>query len=143
MAMRKEKIKQQFDEFLAAGVLEPGEQIEGGVFTQTGPSPWFAGAIGILIYLAMGARWGFFAVTDRRVLFVKASIWSQRPKDLMWSDPKSEIRISDVVADAAVWSKFRYHRPDGAKPVRVNVNRIWRDELQSVMAALALQTNGS
>jgi hypothetical protein len=140
VAFRKEKIKEQFGAALDAGILEPGEQVEGGVFCQTGPSPWLAGAIGIIIYMAFGARWGYFAVTDRRVLFVKGSIWSQRPKDLMWSDPKPQIRVSDVKADAALWNKFRYHRPGGAKPVRVNVHRIWRDELQSVMAALGPQT---
>lgn len=137
MAFRKETIKQQFEQALSERFFEPGEQLQSGVFAQTGPSPWFAGAIGILIYMALGARWGFFAVTDRRAIFIKASIFSQRPKDLMWADPRSAVRVSDVVADAKVWNKFSYHRPDGPKPVRVNVNRIWRDELQSVVAALA------
>ena len=38
----------------------------------------------------------------------------------------------------AVWSRFRYHRPDG-KDIRLNVHRFWRNDGQAVVDALTTQ----
>jgi len=137
VAFRKEKIKAQFDAAVPPA-LEPGEQVLAGTYCQTGPSPWLQGGIGLLIMLLMGAKWYYLVVTDRRLLWFRASMWSQRPKGAVEADPRSGIQIHDVDVDNVIWSKFRVQRPNG-KDVRVNVHRIWRDEVQQMITALTGQ----
>jgi hypothetical protein len=137
MAFRREKIKQQFDAALPA-VMEPGEQIQAQTLSQSGPSPWLAGLIGWLVMLLVGARYYFIAVTDRRVLFMKASLLTGRPKGLAWADPREAVVVHDVNLNHAVWSKFRYRRPDG-KDLRINIHRYWRDDGRAVAALLTGQ----
>jgi hypothetical protein len=139
MAFRRAKIKEQFDAAIPS-VLEPGEQVQAETLAQSGPSPWLAGLIGWVIMLIAGARYYFIAVTDRRVLFMKASMMTGRPQGLAWADPRGGVRVSDVNLTNAVWSKFRYHRPDG-KDIRLNVHRFWRDDGQAVVNALTAQAH--
>jgi hypothetical protein len=127
MAFRKETIKQQFGEALPA-VLEPGEQVEAGFLTVSGPSPWLtAGLFGYLGMLATGARWYFVTLTDRRVIFMKVSMASGRPAGLAWTDPRTAVSLSDAKLDGSVWSRAKYQRPE-AKPLRLNIQRFWREE---------------
>jgi hypothetical protein len=133
MAVRKETIKKQFDEAMSS-VLEPGEQVAAGSYTISGPSPWLQGVLGFIGMLALGMRYYYVAVTDRRVLFMKASMWTQRPKGFAFADPKGSVAIHDV-DPSALWSHFRYRRPDG-KEIRLNFHRMWRDEMETVVRAL-------
>jgi hypothetical protein len=137
MAVRKKTIQAQFAEAMT-GVLEPGEQVVVGVMSQTGPSPWLAGAVGILIMLLLGARWYYVVVTDRRVIAMKASMWTGRPKGgLAWADPLGSVRLADVVTDAKVWQSFKLGRPGASELVRFNVsNVIWKDEYARLVSAL-------
>src|SRR5437879_109476 len=98
MAFRKAKIKEQFNEAIPA-------------------------VLGWIIMRVLGARYYFIAVTDRRVLFMKASMVTGRPKGLGWADPRSAAQIHDVDINNAVWSKFKYLRPSDGKDVRVNIHR--------------------
>jgi hypothetical protein len=101
--------------------------------------PWLIGRLEwlIVIVLLMGARYYFIVVTDRRVLFMKASpTW--RPKGLAWADPRGAVQIHDVDLDRWVWSKFRYRRSDG-KDIRINIFRSWREDGRAVVGALAGQ----
>lgn len=137
MAFRKEKIKEQFGAAIAPA-LEPGEQVRAGVFCQSGPTPWLTGAIGIWLMLLMGMRYYFIAVSDRRMLFFRGSLWTVRPKGgLEWADPLGAGQVTDVEATAKLWSHFKYQRPGVEKPIRFNVHRIWRTELQEVVGAMA------
>lgn len=95
-----------------------------------------AGAVGILLPTAMGARHGCFVVTGRPVLFVQGSWWNQRPKGLLWADPLAGAAVSEAVTDAGVWNRFLYHRPGEDEPVRMNVGRVREDRLQAILAAL-------
>jgi hypothetical protein len=135
VAVRKDTITRQFDQ---AGILEPGEQVVIGMMTQTGASPWFAGLIGVVLMLLTGTRWYYVALTDRRVLFLKASMLTSKPTGAVaWADPRTAVSISDVVTDAKVWNRLRYHRPGQAKPVRVNVSAVqWKSEFQSLVSNL-------
>ncbi len=141
MAVRKETVKRQFSEAFPA-VLEPGERVITGTLAQSGPTPWLAGAIGILIMVLAGMRIYFLAVTDRRVLFMRASMLTSRPKGLAWADPRGAATVADVVADAKLWNHFVYLRP-GQKRLRLNVHRFWRDELKEVLEALSIPTPGA
>ena len=87
MAVRKETIRTQFTEALGP-VLEPGEQVVAGAVTQSGHSPWLTsafGALGYLIFMAFGTRLYFMAVTDRRVVLIKASILRGRPAGIRFN----------------------------------------------------------
>lgn len=137
MAVRKQTIQAQFAEALAP-VLEPGEQVAAGVMSQTGPSPWLAGAIGIVIMLLLGARWYYVAATGSRMIVMKASMWTGRPKGgLAWADPLGSVRLSDVVTGAKVWQSFKLTRPGSSEPLRFNVSKIiWKDEYVQLVSAL-------
>ncbi|HJP66612.1 MAG TPA: hypothetical protein VKA30_09955 [Actinomycetota bacterium] len=134
MAFRRAKIKEQFGSAVQE-VLEPGEQVQAETLTQSGPSPWLTGLIGWLFMLVAGARFYFIVLTDRRVLFLKASLLSGRPRGLAWADPRGAVRISDVQLGNTLWSKFRYARPEG-KELRLNIHRIWRSDAQELVQAL-------
>lgn len=134
MAMRKETIKRQFAE-AAQPLLQPGEEVRAGAFGVTGPSPWLIGLIGVLGMFLAGMRYGYLFVTDRRIIFMKASFWSQRPAELGWVDPRASVQITDVNASGRVWCHFGYVRPEG-KRLRLNFARIWRDEFDGVLSEL-------
>ena len=133
MAFRRAKVKEQFDQAIPPA-LEPGERIVAQTLCLSGPSPWLR-LIGWLSMLLAGLGYYFIAVTDRRVLFMKASMITGRPNGLGWADPRGAAQITDVDLDTTVWSKFFYHRPDG-KRLRVNIHRIWRDDGRTVVAEL-------
>jgi hypothetical protein len=133
MALRKETTKQQFNEALAS-VLEPGERVEAAAAVRTGPSPWLAVGVGVLILYALGMRMYYLAVTNRRVIFMVPSFWSGRPRGLGHADPKGEVAVSDV-RRKGVWSRATYRRPDGTA-LRLNFHRAWSTEMESVLRAL-------
>jgi hypothetical protein len=135
MAIRKETVRAQFDEAVREH-LEPGEEVVAGAYGASGPSPlWLSGLFGIVGMLIAGVRYYFVFVTDRRVLFLKGSFWTARPAGLAWSDLRSAVSIGDVTP-ASTWSWFRYQRPAGGKPVRLNFARPWREEFAQMTAAL-------
>jgi hypothetical protein len=136
MAVRKETVKKQFLEAMPA-LLEPGEQVRAGVYAVSGPNPFFSqGLFGLLGMLLFGVRWYFVAVTERRVIFVNASLLSGRPKGLAWADPRAGVSLSDVDLAASVWGRFRYTSSSRPKPLRLNVHRWWLAEGREVASAL-------
>jgi hypothetical protein len=135
VAVRKAKIKQQFAAALSP-LLQPEEQVRAETFAQSGPSPWLAGVFGWLIMLLAGSRPYFIVVTNRRALFMRASMLTTRPKGLAWADPIGTGHVRDAEMGNALWSKFKYSRP-AQKDIRFNVHRMWRDDGQAVVAALS------
>jgi hypothetical protein len=136
MALRKETIKKQFTEALPT-VLEQGEQMQAGTFCVSGPNPLFAqGLFGIIGLLLFQMRWYFVAVTDRRVVFLKASYWTGRPSGFAWADPRASVSVSDVNLVAKVWGHFKYTSPTKPSALRLNVHRWWLEEGNAVAAAL-------
>jgi hypothetical protein len=133
VAFKKNTIRQQFTEALAP-VLEPGEHVRAGAYAVSGPSPWLTGAIGIVLMVVLGMRYYYLAVTDRRVLFMRASLLSQRSKGLAFAYPVSSVSITGPTV-ATLWSNFRLQPPEG-KPIRLNFHKIWRDEMQQVARAI-------
>jgi hypothetical protein len=138
MAVRKDTITRQFNDTMKAGILEPGEQVITGMMTQTGASPWLAGLIGVVLMVLTGTRWYYVALTDRRVLFLRAHPMTSKPTSAVaWADRRDAASISDIVSDAKVWNRLRYNRPGQAKPVRLNVSAVqWRSEFQTLVANL-------
>ena len=133
MAFRKETIRQQFSDALAP-VLDPGERVVAAGYAVSGPSPWLTGALGIVLMLALGMRYFYVAVTDRRVLLMKASLMTQKPKGLALAFPVTAVKVA-AVNRAGVWSNLKLQPPSG-KQMRLNFHRIWREEMDQVAKAI-------
>jgi hypothetical protein len=132
VAFRKDKIKQKAEGALRS-ILTPGEQEVASINVIAGPSPWLAmGALGLIGQLF--AKYYYVTVTNQRVLFIGMSRWTTMVKGLAFADPLAQGTVSDVRLKS-LWSSFRYRRPDG-KVLRLNVHRIWRDEIAPVLKAL-------
>ncbi len=132
MAVRKEKIRQQVEDFVRPS-LEPGETVEVTLTVMAGRSPWVAyslfGALG-----GLGMQPYFVCLTDRRLLFMTASKVSGRPKELADAQPRSGLSVTDH-KPRAVWSVVRLRRADGQEQ-RFNVHRLFRPELGALVGAL-------
>jgi len=137
LAVRRETIRSQFTEAIGRE-LEQDEQVVAGAFTVSGPNPMLGLAIGVVSMLLMGMRYYYLAITDRRVILMRASMLSSRPAGLAFADPRSGVQFTDVKT-AAVWSSLRYCRPDG-KRLRLNFHRAWRDDMQAVVNSLTAVT---
>jgi hypothetical protein len=139
MAVRKETIRSQVREWLTT-VLEPGEQEVASVNAIAGPSPWLATGLLGLVGQAF-IKYYFVVVTDRRVLYVNMSRVSGRPKDLAMADPRSAVSVEGY-KPSNLWSVLKLNRGEG-KPLKLNVHRIWREELDQVAQALGAAAPGA
>lgn len=134
MAVRKETIKKQANEMVVQA-LQPGEQIVSGVYAITGPSPWLMNQLGLLGQFFVD--YYYIAVTQQQIIFVKMNRVSNRPKEIAFTAPLQSVQISDYRRNA-MWSSFRYNVPTAAKPLRLNVHRIWRQELDALVGAFGV-----
>jgi hypothetical protein len=134
MAVRKETIKKQANEMVVQA-LQPGEQIISGVYAITGPSPWLMNQIGLLGQFFID--YYYVAVTQRQIIFVKMNRISNRPKEIAFTAPLPSVRITDYKR-SALWSSFKYNVPTAPKPLRLNVHRIWRQELDALVGAFGV-----
>jgi hypothetical protein len=137
MAVRKETIKSQVREWLNT-VLEPGEREVASVNAISGPSPWLATGLLGLIGQAF-IKYYYVVVTDRRVLFVSMSRVSGRPRAVAMSDPRSAVTVAEY-KPSSLWSVLKVNRGEDKPPVKLNVHRIWREELEQVAEALGATT---
>jgi len=138
VAVRKETIKQQFNEALPA-VLEPGERVLGGAYGVSGPNPlWAQGLLGLAGFLIFGMRYYYYyvALTDRRLICMSASFWSSRPKGFAWSDPRNSITISHLQTDNKLWNWGKISSPT-KQNLRMNFHAFWRPELKAMGDVLA------
>lgn len=134
MAIRKETIKQQANEMIAAA-LQPGDQIVSGVYAITGPSPWLMNELGLIGQFFVD--YYYVAATQQQVIFVKMNRLSNRPQQIAFAVPAQAFGVSDFKRKA-LWSSFRWQTPDSAKPQRLNVHRVWRDELDALARAFGV-----
>ncbi len=111
--------------------LEPGEQVVALLPTgQTGPSPWFM----LLTYLiSFWIRYYAIAVTERRVLFVRCSTWTGRPKTLERAESRGAVTLVDY-RPGSLWGKLLLQTAAG--PMKLNVHRLFRNDAADVAAAL-------
>src|SRR6266508_4871150 len=92
MAVRKEKVRQQYAEAVQQH-LEPGEQLVSGAYGASGPNPlWLTGLFGLVGMVVANVRYYFVWVTDRRVIFLKGSFRTARPTGFAWSDLRQAYR---------------------------------------------------
>ena len=131
MALRKAKTKEQMEAALQP-MLDPGERVVAAGLCEGGPSRWW---MLISIYLVIFViKVYYVAVTDRRVIFMKVSTWTGRPKGLLRAEPRNAAAVTEVNPHP-VWSTFVYRLPEGSTK-KLRFHRIWRDEMTALLQAL-------
>jgi hypothetical protein len=115
-------------------LLEPEEQVKATAYAMSGPNPLLLAELGGIWLRMLLQKLYFITVTDRRVLFVKASMWTNRPKGLAFAYPR------DVVGVISASRGFIFYvlklRIVGRKDLRLNFNRNWRQEADAIAAAI-------
>ena len=112
--------------------LEPGEQIVMTVsHVQTGPTPWFQALFGILFLFWV--KYQALVLTDRRVLVIKKSMMSGRPRAIDAAYPRNQVKVLDY-REPKVWGKLTLDY--GSGPVKLNVHRMNREQAQQFIDAL-------
>jgi hypothetical protein len=135
VAVRKETIKQQFNESLPA-VLEPGERVLGGAYGVSGPNPlWVQGLLGLARFLLFGMRY-YYALTDRRLIFMNASFWTSRPQGLRVVRPAGLDHDQPPANRQQALELGRISSPT-KQNLRMNFHAFWRPELKAMGDLLA------
>jgi hypothetical protein len=129
----KEQVERLFDA-VTRPMLEPGERIVGAAFVVPGPSPASVGFVGAVVQSLRGQGDLWMSVTDRRVLFHRATFMSQKPKAFAWANPRSAVEVADT-GERGGWSWLLYRKPDG-DVMRLNFAVPWVDEFDAIVAAL-------
>jgi hypothetical protein len=133
MAIRKATMQEQVREAIAQ--VAPGDRVVVTFNSVTGPSPWLLNFIGVLSQFLV--KYYFITLTEQAVVFHKASRVSSRPKELVFAIPRAQAQtLISKVERNPLWSSFRFHIPNDEKPTRINVARVWRDELDQFVQAL-------
>lgn len=137
MAIRKATIKRQVIETLMQQA-PPGEQFIATIECVTGPSPYIVVAleriplVGLIVVLVR--RYYFITATTTSIVVNRASLFSNRPKEVLVALPLQQANISRIKL-ARTWSSIYFMMPGKAKPTRLNVSRYWRNELEQVLGA--------
>ena len=108
--------------------LDPGEKIQAVFLAQTGPSPWLAGAFGVLIY-AFIAKYRVVVATDRAIVVLKAGAMAPaKPKDVVERLPRNT-ELGPFTA--SIWGKVML------ADERHWVNRRFKSDIETADAMIA------
>ena len=135
MAFRKATMKQQVAEAVAQQA--PGDRALVTLATVTGPTPWVSvGLLGLIGQFLV--KYYFVTVTDQALLLHRMNRWNQRPKEIAHAIPRDQAQaLFREVQLNPLWSFFHITLPDKPQqPTRVNVHRMWRNELEQLLATL-------
>lgn len=131
MAIRKATIKEQVAQAIAQ--VNPGDRPHVTIATVTGPSPWLTNSLGLIGQLLV--KFYFVTVTDQAVVFHRFNRFTQRPKEVAYAIPRDQAQpLLGEVQRNPLWSSFRFLLPGEPVPTRLNVHRIWRDEMDQLIA---------
>jgi hypothetical protein len=141
MAIRRATQKAQVIAKLSASA-PAGETFIACVHGETGPSPWLNALFDEVPFLGlivqMTRRFYFFTLTNTSVVVNTASRFTNRPGPIVAAYPRSEFPASRY-GRGAVWSKFYVRLPGSDKPVRINVHRFWRAELDQLATVFPVE----
>ena len=127
-------------------VAPPGEQFIACVHAETGPSPWLNALfdevplLGLVI--ALTRKFYFLTETSQHVVLNSANRFTNRPGDALGSWPLRDFPVSRVKR-GRVWSSFYVQLPGAPTPVRLNVHRYWRSEMDALLAAVGAPTESA
>jgi hypothetical protein len=138
MAVRKAKIQQQLAQKFTE-IAPPGEQMTVFFEAITGPSPWLIALLSEIplvgLIAAVVRNIYYVTLTNSSVVVVGANKFTNRPTKLIAAEHFAEAKFSNLKI-APVWSKVYYQLPGQTKPVRLNVHRKWRTELDALVRAV-------
>jgi hypothetical protein len=133
MAWGKSRLQSRIAE-ATLPVLEPGEQVVASADAMSGPNPLLmAELLGIWGRMLFQKRY-FLTVTDRRVIFIKGSMLTNKGKGLAFAYPRSNVEV--VGASKGLVYYVVKLRIQGQKDIRLNFHRIWRQEAEGIAAAI-------
>jgi|GEM_PF-1301380 len=121
--------------------LEPGEQPLAGARVHTGPSDWWRLIPRVGAFVRFFQRHYFVVHTDRRLIFCGLSYWTGRPKNVKIMVPNSRAEVSDY-RPGKLHGSFRFSHPDRKKPMTVRLGRVWRAEVEQLLASLGVGAPG-
>ncbi|GAB2810878.1 hypothetical protein [Streptomyces daliensis] len=133
MAMRKATMKEQVSAAIAEAA--PGDRALVTVTCLTGPTPWLTGALGLIGQLMV--KYYFVTLTDQAVVLHRMHRFSQRPQEVSYVIPRDQApaTVSQVGLNP-LWSSFHMALPGTTNPIRLNVHRMWRGELEQFLSAI-------
>ncbi|MFD7922058.1 hypothetical protein ACFV3R_22870 [Streptomyces sp. NPDC059740] len=134
MAILKATMKEQVSQAVAQAA--PGDRALATVAAVTGPTPWLTrGVFGLIGQLAV--KYYFVTVTEQALVLHRMNLVTQRPHEIAYAFPRAQAAamVSDVRPNP-VWSVFHLMLPDKQKPTRLNVQRVWRDEMEQLVSIL-------
>ncbi|WP_030881389.1 hypothetical protein [Streptomyces sp. NRRL S-1868] len=134
MALRKPTMKKQVAEAIAGQM--PGDRPLVTVAAVAGPTPWLS--VGLLALIGqLLTKYYFITVTEQGLLLHRMARFSQRPKEIVHAIPRDQAAaLFGEIQLNPLWSVFHMMLPGGAKPVRINIHRMWRNELQEMIQLL-------
>lgn len=138
MALRKAKMQEQVAEEIRKA--DPGETPVVTVFGVTGSHPGLSGAFGMIGQAFV--VYYFVTVTDRSVILHRSKKLDNRPQSVECTIDRQEAKglISEVRLHK-VWNSFQLQIPGRPKPTRINVHRVWRGELDRLLAEVGAPTS--
>jgi hypothetical protein len=126
-------------ESIAAGTLEPGEQIVNIVTGQARPRFWLGLELLIGSWMFFFIKYYTLALTDRRVILVRGSKLTARPKRVEWAEPPESVVVETYKRGFLLTKLFLARRhADGV--VRLRVGRRFADEAAEIAATLGTPT---
>ncbi|MGI5351626.1 hypothetical protein ACQEU8_26110 [Streptomyces sp. CA-250714] len=134
MAFRKATMKKQVAEAIAQQA--PGDRPLVSVATVAGPNPWLSvGFLGLIGQFLI--KYYFITVTEQALLVQRMSRFSQRPKEIVHAIPRDQApSLFGEIQLNPLWSFYHMSLPGEAKPVRINIHRMWRNELEELLAVV-------
>ncbi|MCX5193975.1 hypothetical protein OOK31_08700 [Streptomyces sp. NBC_00249] len=136
MAVKKATIQQQVATALAEA--NPGDRPLVTIQAVAGPSVWLMSALGLIGQAFL--TYYFVTVTEQAVALHKASRMSNRPQEIVFAiSPAEAVGTISEIKRNAIWSSFHMQLPGQAKPTRMNVHRIWRNEMDQLLGLLTGQ----
>ncbi|KPC66335.1 hypothetical protein [Streptomyces chattanoogensis] len=133
MAMRKSTMKEQVSAAIAQ--QNPGDQALATFVSITGPTPWLMAALGFVGQMLV--KYYFVTVTNQAIVLHRMHRLNQRPQEITHVIPRDQAQgaFTDVNLNP-LWSSVKLALPGEAAPVRLNVHRLWRTELEQVLATV-------
>jgi hypothetical protein len=126
-------------------VAPPGEQFLACVHCETGPSPWlnmiFERIPFLVLIIQMMRKYYFITLTSGHVVFNRASMFSNRPKEVVIAIPVQAAQFSGI-KKGQWWSRMYFQFPGESKPTRMNFHRIWNPDIERFIAQFPHAVDG-
>ena len=131
----KRKYLQRGVEALAA-VLEANEDAQDLAHTSIGPSPLLLYELGGLYAEMIFLKPHYIAITDRRVILIRASRWSARGRSLVLAEPRDTVTAERFKPGVFRYTAF-FLRTAGGDVRRLNFRRaLWKPEAETMFRKL-------